>query len=185
MISQSAKDAFCTLFNKATNETLNKDGYKHQWMVKMVDRIDHIHAREFVVLTLCSYDFRVFMTVHFTCTKRTIQYVSESLHIPPEQVTREKFYDYLGEYGNNYCGTVKRELQCVFPHLGMSTPDLLEERSFRYFEHLKFEYSLYSEAVSENNVRLTFGLYVCPYGDLNFMLPEKKEEIVSGELEFF
>ena len=185
MISQSAKDAFYTLFTQATEETLNREGKTHKWNIKPIARIDHIRAKEFIVLTLCSYEFRIFMTIHFTCNRRTIQYIAESLHMPSQQVTRNKFYDYLGEYGNNYCGTIKRELQVVFSHLGMSTPDLLEERSFKHFEHLKYEYSLYAEATSENNVTLTFGLYVCPYGDLNFVLPEKVAQTVTGELELF
>lgn len=184
MISQTAKDGFYKLVYQAIDETLQSDKKTHQWKLKDLRDSDHIRAREFILLTMCAYDFRVFTTVHYTYNRRTLQYVAEALEMPPEQITREKFNDYLGEYGNNYCGTLKRELNQIFTHLGMSTPDRLEERSYKHFDNLKYEHGIFVSATSETKVTLYFGLSVCPYGDLHFQLP-KIEAVTTGELEFF
>lgn len=185
MISQTALDAFQKLTFQAINETLHYEKAVHHWNIIELKKDERIRAREFTLLTMCTYDFRLFTTLHFTYNERTINYVAESLNISRNQIDRQKFYDYLGEYGNNYCGTLKRELGQIFPHLGMSTPDRLDRRVFPHFENLKYEHTLHLKATSEQKVNLYFGLFVCPYGDLDFKISKKIETISTGELELF
>ncbi|MBF0351106.1 MAG: hypothetical protein HQM11_08735 [SAR324 cluster bacterium] len=185
MISQEAKNAFSLIYTQIVDEVLNQLQQGHYWQINQIETEAGLKAREFVVLTLCSYDFRLFVTIHFTCNMKTISYVAEALNLSADQLNRDRFYDYMGEFGNNICGALKRELGRVFPHLGMSTPDRLEERAFKHFSQMKYEYSLFSSAVSEKGVNLFFSLYVCPYGDLDFAMPQKAEAVSTGEIELF
>lgn len=149
MISPSAEQAFSSIFSRSVEEAVYHAKSPHQWEIKFLSNLENIKAKEFILLTMCSYGFRLFTTLHFTYNRKTIQYIASILNMDSEEMNRTKFYDCLGEYGNIFCGSLKRELGKSFPHLGMSTPDLLEERSFRYFENLKYEYELHSIATSE------------------------------------
>ena len=173
------------MFSQATEEILSHLIAGYQWDVNDINAEQGIRAKEFIVLTLCSYDFRLFVTIHFTCNTRSIEYVADALRVPSDQVTRERFFDYMGEFGNNLCGGLKRELGQIFSHLGMSTPDRLEERSFKYFSFLKYEHALNKAVTSNTGIYLAFGLYVCPYGDLDFVMPQMVESTAKGEIELF
>ena len=80
----------------------------------------------------------------------------------------------------------KRSLEKSYPHLGMSTPDILNKHSFLFFENLKYQFRLHKEVISQNGVYLYFGLYVCPSVELDFKAPDSfAEDEVKGELELF
>jgi hypothetical protein len=186
VISSVATEAFSTMFVKAVEEQIKQKYQSETWSIHDIKDTEHIRAREFIVLTMCSFDFRLFLTAHFTCNTPTIQLVADSLGTSVDKVTREKFYDYMGEFGNTFCGAMKREVGQIFPHLGMSTPDRLEERSFQHFHHMKYEYARYISAQSDNRkIALFFGIHVCPYGDLDFEMPHVIEETTTGEIELF
>lgn len=185
MISKTAKDSLSTLFQQSIKETLDLENHPHQWQLQPLEGYSKVRAKEFMILTICSYNFRLLATLHFTYNRPTLNYVSESLQIPVGQVDRRKFDDYLGEYCNNYCGTIKRTLGSVFPHLGMSTPEKLKEESALYLQNLEYEHVMYSQASSKNKTILSFGLFVCPSGDLDFTILRKAYSNKTEKIELF
>lgn len=185
MISKAAKDSLSTLFQQAIKETLDLENNPHQWELQPLEGYSKVRAKEFIILTICCYDFRLLATLHFTYNRPTLHYVSESLQLPVGQVDRTRFDDYLGEYCNHYCGIIKRTLGSIFPHLGMSTPEKLKEESALYFQNLEYEYAMYSLASSKNKVHFSFGLFICPAGDLDFTILRKAYSAKAEEIEFF
>lgn len=183
MISPSAHRAFNSILTRSLHEILDVENSKYQWKVSPIHSPEHIKAREFSILTMCSYTFRLFATLHFTFNSATRQFTAEALNIPIEKVDKEAFHDYMGELGNRYTGAIKRELQATFPHLGMSTPVILKKRSFVYLSQLKFEESFQAHAVGASKVGLFFGLFVCPYGELNFQDAGQQDDVETGTVE--
>jgi len=186
VISLSAQEALSALFTKSVEEAIHQRSDAEQWEIQYFPTLENTSAKEFFILTTCSFNFRLFNTFHFTYHQPTIAYVANILETSEELLTREQFYDCLSEYANGYCGTIKRAMGKIFPYLSMSTPNLLNQQSFQFLESLKYEYKQYSLAVSQNNVSLLFGVYFSPHEDLDFTASDViEDEVAHGELELF
>ncbi len=186
MITESAQNGFAAIHRQSIEDTLQPVNDSHQWDIQSLPSAERIQAKEFIILTICSFTFRLFTTLHFSYDPNTVEYVADVLKIPATDVTKEKFYDCLKESSNMYCGAVKRTLSNVCSHSGMSTPDILGQQSYLFFENLKYEYEQHSVAVSQKTFSLFFGLYVCPYRELEFEASAMlKHDSSQGEVELF
>lgn len=183
MISEKAKQSFSTIFDQAVEEVLTEQSLIGDCKTVSVSDPDAVGSKEFIILSICSFFFRLFVTLHFTYNNATVDFVADILKVSPEQVDRNQFYDFWKEFGNNFCGAIKRDIGMMYPHLGMSTPDVLDADSFPYLTHLKYELG-FNALTSKKKVVFYFGLFVCPYCDLDFVF-KKPSNVNRGELELF
>lgn len=130
------------------------------------------------ILTISSLLFKVMTIFHVGNDPQIRDYF---LSLKPEVPFSEVFFEIC-----NLCsGAMNQELLRYFPHLGMSTPYLLNGRCFSSFSELKAGYVSHHDITINACVRLQATLYLCGYAPIDFAAD--KEDIVdtSGELEFF
>ncbi|MBF0288061.1 MAG: hypothetical protein HQM14_09605 [SAR324 cluster bacterium] len=168
MISESAQNSFASIFIRSIEKALesNKDG--SHWDIHPLSSAEKIIAQDFILTTLCSYQFRLFTTLHFSYSLSILEDAAEVLKLPKEKMTKEKFNDCMKEKSLTLSDTVKESLEGTFPHLGISEPEFLKQQSHLFFDSNHYEYTLHNSATSKKNICLFFGLYVCPFEDLDF-----------------
>jgi hypothetical protein len=187
MISQDAKKSFQSLLSHSFVDSLTTEK-DNEWEVSSINDISEIAEQELFMLTISSYRFRIFLLFYFTKSEALEEYVSGALHLPRQELENERFYDFLGEVGNKFCGAIKRELGHHLPHMGMSTPNRLNIESIPYISDINFDFKSHIKAESTNNIVFHSSLCVMMDGELDFRIQDdwnKKEEAEAGELELF
>lgn len=91
----------------------------------------------------------------------------------------------FGEYGNLCCGAMNRELGKHFPHLGMSTPAVLDARSLHYIEALKPHHVSHHRISINQSAELQATVCVCAYDALDFRVDLTSAGASAGALELF
>ena len=185
MISQRAKAGFENLLHRCLHASLQTEAHQVWQMQAMTDDIT---AQHFIMLTVSSYDFRVMMMLHFSYNEISKKYVADSLKLGIAELLTDQYYDFLAEVGNNFCGSFKRELCQYFPHLGMSTPNLLDCESLKYVKSWPIDHEIHIKALAEDNIEFYGSLYVSSFSDLDFDLiahPQNAAVMETGALELF
>jgi len=186
MLTETAKNSFETLLMKCLSESL-KTNANPDWDLRAIDKLDGANEAEFFMLTLSSFTFKSFVLLHFTRNEPTMKYVEDALQITSEVPDEDKFYDFLGEIGNGFCGALKRELGNYLPNLGMSTPNRLTKQSHAHIAALDCEFETHLAASSEEKILFYGSLYVRSYSDMDFRIQHQTidNDVESGEVEFF
>ncbi len=149
---------------------------------------DDVVSREkkVVMLTVSSYLFRVLLFIHFDQNKPTLAHFSALEGIAAEEMGEERFFDAVMERGNLCCGALNRELAPFFPHIGMSTPCILDRSSLEHVSALKPAVTRHYVAEVGPGVTLHLTLALCAFADLDFAYEAGvAEEESAGELEMF
>lgn len=185
-LTQDAKSGFSSLLSDCLKESF----YKADTEIKMksLASLDEINEHEFIMLTVSSYTFRIFTLLHFTKNETTLDYVASALSVSRENLEEARYYDYLGEVGNTFCGAFKRELGKYYPHLGMSTPNRLVQGSLSYMDDMDFEYHDHYETTINDKTKFYASMYISAYSDLDFRIPLNSrfdEDVDTGALEMF
>ncbi len=184
---QTAKDSLAKLLADSLEESLKTDSYA-SWTLQPLTNPEQVAAPEFTMLTISSYDFRIFVLLHSTCSAPSLRYAADALRMPLEQLTTARYYDFLGELGNRFCGAFKRDLGSCFPHMGMSTPNRLRKESLKHLKSLSFSYDTHVSAQANEETTFCASLFVSVYSTREFRLDklQKVEEPVeAGALELF
>ena len=182
------------LFDKAVNET-----YFSSNDVEVVVTDGKVSAYknfdELFVLTISSQEFRIITTIHLTCDDASMAYVAQKTSATGDSITKERFYDYIGELGNTLCGSLKRSLTVFVPSLGMSTPNRLERDCMQYMMLQEPNYESFTHIEVNGQKLFECGVYICADTELNIDVKTSAypasdnagelEEIDSGDLEFF
>jgi len=186
MLTENAKNGFETLLMQCLTESL-KTNSDPDWKLQAIDTLDEVNEAEFFMLTLSSFTFKSFVLLHFTRNESTMKYVENALQITNEVPDESKFYDFLGEIGNGFCGGLKRELGNYLPNLGMSTPNRLTKQSLTHITALDCDFETHFSASSEGSILFYGSLYVRSYNDMDFRIQHESigNDVESGELEFF
>ena len=182
------------LFNLAIDDSFMSSA---DLEIDCADVTKSIHGEfaEFILLTIASPLFRVLTVIHLSNTETTKAFVANKLNTAVDGLTDERFYDYIGEVGNTFCGAIKRNLNSFIPSLGMSTPNRLQtgsmkymlsqEPSFESFKHIKingqtlFECGVY--ICNDNNKDIEFDFDITPTTTSTI----DAEATDCGDLEFF
>lgn len=186
-VPQAAKSALEKMLTRCLTESLKTEAYA-AWMVAPLVKSDDIAAKEFTMLTISSYDFRMFVMLHSTCSAPSMRYAADALKMPQDQLTTARYYDFLGELGNRFCGAFKRDLGYCFPHMGMSTPNRLRSESLKHIKTMSFAYETHVNASANDEAGFYASLYVSFYGTREFRLdnlPKAEEQLEVGALELF
>ena len=184
MITPQAQHSFDALLMKAMAENLvitPGDGCR----IETIPANERVEESEFVVLTISSYLFRLVVLFHFTATPETRDHFARLLRLPGKGLDDKAFYDAVSEFGNLCCGALNRDLGQSFPHVGMSTPNLLKRGSMRFLATLEAGYTQVFRIEFSETLRFHATICVCEYGDLDFRWEPKALAETSGELELF
>ncbi|PCK01959.1 MAG: hypothetical protein COA42_22590 [Alteromonadaceae bacterium] len=149
---------------------------------------------EFTLITLASYKFRVLATIHFSNDSFT-KYFTHGVSDPEVTANQSycvpdaQFYDTLGEMANEITGKVKRELETVFPYLGMSTPNRLPHQGFELLMREEYQAESHTKVIFNDQCVLGLSLLFAQTEELDFELPLSSSGNDSGlslgELELF
>lgn len=187
VLPQVAKDALTKLLSGSLEEILKTETYS-TWALQTLTSPDQVVAPEFTMLTISSYDFRIFVLLHSSCSAPSMRYAANALQMPLEQLTTPRYYDFLGELGNRLCGAFKRDLGNCFPHMGMSTPNRMRNESLKHLKNLSLAHDIHISAKASEEAIFCASLYVSMYGTRVFRLdnlPKAKKQIDAGALELF
>ncbi len=188
MVNEDFKRELKQLFSKGLEDSLTPGTDASRWSFKDRNNSEDIQEEEFFVLTVSSQLFRVFVLLHFTRSPNTEAFVSEVLKTGNNALDTDKFYDYLGEVGNAFCGAIKRDLNRIVPSLGMSTPNRLGKDCLKYMTSLKVDYEAHSLASYDDNPLFYASIYLSADEELHYdvnSVQASDDDVDSGELEFF
>lgn len=186
-LPQGSKEALAGLLSSCLEESLKTEAYT-SWTMKTLQNSDQVIATEFTLLTISSYDFRIFILLHSSCNGDALRYASDALHISQDQLTTTRFYDFVGELGNRFCGAFKRDLGYCFPHLGMSTPNRMNNASLKHLKSLSFANDIHVCAKAADGATFYASLLVSIYGTREFRLdklPKACDQVETGMMELF
>lgn len=183
MITDRAKSSFDRLLIQTLADQLIA-GADDICVVEPIQDRQDITEKEFVVLTSASYLFRLIVFFHFTCNTASRAHFARIVRVEDRLFDSKAFYDAVSEFGNLCCGALNRDLATCFPHVGMSTPNVLEHGCFAFLDALKPGYTRHFQ-VMVNQTPFHASLCVCDYGNLDFVLESKASTEGTGQLELF
>lgn len=137
-----------------------------------------------VVLTVSSYQFRLTFMIHFSVDEKTRNHFSEVNNLRTSDMNERNFMDAIRECGNICCGNLNRNLAPIFPHVGMSTPNIIDVQSASFLKKLGDGYLAHFDVVIEFGPKFQVSLCINEFDDLDFDMAFDQDEI-TGELEFF
>jgi len=114
--------------------------------------------------------------------------VSRALNLENNILQESRYFDFLGEVGNNLCGSFKREIGKHFPHTGMSTPNRLAAPSLPYLQKIAGDYFTHIHACDEiSKSRFVGSIYLSAFSDIDFKAEpfEPNNSVDTGALELF
>lgn len=183
MISSNAQAAFKDMVVRAVKTSPLVSGSDSYDVVALCEQ-DALPSERFVILTVSSYAFRLQLLVHFTPDKATREHFARVTRCTAADLDDQAFVDAIRESGNIFCGNLNRDLGQVFPHVGMSTPNILEHQCVPYLGRLGNSYLCRFEVVNPQGPKFFVSLYVHAYFKLDFCYATAEAES-TGELEMF
>lgn len=184
-ISGSARDGFDTLLQQALRGSLVPSGAD---AVITAVEVDDLAEKKMVVLTISSYLFRLMVMFHFTpdaATKGHFARLTGAGAAEAGAGGEQAFMDALAECGNLCCGIFNRELGRFFPHLGMSTPNVIDTQCVHYLHNLRHAHVRHFAIDIDQSPRLHVSLCVSAYDRLDFAVSAEEQADTTGELELF
>lgn len=182
MISDQAKSGFDFIVEKALRANMLGED-KDACNIEVLLDTGAIKSRQMVILTVSAYAFRVMLFVHFTADKLTKAHFASFKQ--QADMSDAAFIDALMECGNLTCGAINREVGEFYPHLGMSTPSLLDHGSLEYVQALGAGHVRHWRVATGGGAVFFASLAVCEDEDIDFSVDQTQVEDTSGELEFF
>jgi hypothetical protein len=154
--------------------------------VEPMDSLDKIKEKKIVILTVSSYLFRAIVIIYFKADAATRAAFNRNAAEDAEELSLEDFYDRIAECGNACCGSINRGLGTQFPHVGMSTPNIIDKDCIRYADQLDCGFKRHYKITLEGSLTMYASLFVADYGTVDFYIdPVVEEDVSSGELEMF
>ena len=182
-ISASAREGFDTLLQQSLRASLVPADSSAEIVV--IDDVADIEARKMVVLTISSYLFRLMVMFHFTPDAPTREHFARLGRTTVAEMGEQGFIDAIAECGNLCCGIFNRELGRFFPHLGMSTPNVIDRQCAAYLQRLNCAHIRHLAIDMPESPRLYVSLCVSTYDTLDFAVSAQEEADTTGELELF
>ena len=194
MITDRAKASFDTLLHTALKSGLSSaDG---PCVIEPIAEIGaKVKEKKLVILTVSSYLFRLMAMIYFRNDAATRAFFARTGGVASSdadgavatvETSEQEFFDRVAEAGNMICGSFNRELGKSFPHVGMSTPNIIDKDCMRYVDLLGCELTKHYKLTLEGGLPMYASLCVTAYGNVDFHVDQVVEEEVStGELEMF
>jgi len=176
------------LFDQSLQSSLKEYLPAAQWKFTEADSFESNSSEEALFLSICSHQFRIFVSMHFTLSQCQ-RFITNALNVSEDSLDDKGAYDFLLEVGNNVCGMFKRELGHAVPALGMSTPNILDRGSFNFVDLFNSTSKRFQSVELDGQPLFCAGYYFCPNvsEEIEVELPEQvfEEDVDVGELELF
>lgn len=183
MLSQSAKDGFDLLLTQSLKSSLVPPGMT----ADVSDLADNngLSEKKMVVLTVSSYLFRLMVMFYFSPDDATRAHFSRLNNVPEDEMSEQAFMDAVAECGNLCCGVLNRDLGSFFPHIGMSTPNVIDKNCAAYLQTLNCEYIRHLAVDIDGSPRFHVSMCISAYADIDFAVDAEELGSDTGELELF
>ncbi|MEI8170166.1 MAG: hypothetical protein WCG50_10860 [Rhodoferax sp.] len=183
MISPNAQQAFNQMVIRAIQASpLVADGVQTDIATKPTRTC--VQTKQVVLLTVSSYKFRLSFLIHFSPDEATYAHFSSVNKLASNTMKEIEFIDAISECGNICCGNLNRDLAHIFPHIGMSTPNIIDSRCITSLDKLGLGYLQHFEWDNPNGPQFGVSLFVNAFSELDFVGDFTQEES-TGELEMF
>jgi hypothetical protein len=184
MISTRSRNSFDQMFIAGIKASTGGSA-PDACVVEVVPDLNGIKETSLVVVTVASFVFRLSVFIYFTPDEATRRHFVPSDSENSETSKDQVFFDAIRECGNICCGTLNRELARVFPHVAMSTPNIVVRECGNYLEALNGGHLQHFRSLTEDGKQFFATLCVRDYADIDFEWAMAEEETASGEMEFF
>jgi hypothetical protein len=184
MISARARDGFDQLLVRAIRSSLTLSP-NDDCEIAVLDDTSGIAETKIIMLTISSYVFRLVVFIHFSPNRQTKNYFAKLRKIAPDEMSDQSFYDTIAECGNVCCGILNRELWEFYPHIGMSTPNIMDRNCTTHLGALRHGHIRHFKIRVDDDFEFHAGLCVCDYADIDFAVKPEAIESSIGELELF
>lgn len=144
-----------------------------------------IQETKVVMLTVASFLFRLSVLIYFSPDEATKAHFARINNVDPAEMSDQAFLDAIRECGNICCGTLNRELARVCPHVGMSTPNIIERECVNHLESLNGGHLQHFQATVDGGKQFHLTLCVRDYAEIDFDWTMIEETTAAGEMEFF
>lgn len=183
MISPNAQRSLSQLFQHGLKTGLQASP---QAPIKISPAADtsHFASAQIVVLSVSSYFFRMLVLIYFTPDDVTKQYLAALSKLDIEAMDAKALADAISECGNICCGSINRDLSQQFPHVGMSTPNILDRRCAHYLSALGSSFQLHFDIAVPQGAQFHASLCISEFVDLDFDVQTVEQQSL-GELEMF
>lgn len=182
-ISASARDGFDSLLQQALRSSLIPADSSAE--ISVSEDAADLTDQKMVVLTISSYLFRLMVMFHFRPDAGTRGHFARLTRAAAGEMDDQALLDAIAECGNLCCGIFNRELGRFFPHLGMSTPNVIDTRCVAYLQKLNCAHVRHFAIDLPEVPRLHVSLAVCAYDRLDFAVAAGEAGDATGELELF
>lgn len=183
MISDQAQAGLDFLLTKALQESFGRSS--GDVIVTEEAAVAGSSGEKVIIFTVASYLFKLMVILHFSMDDATKGYFLGDAQEDEAAREDQALIDAVSESGNLCCGILSRELGRFFPHIGMSTPNMVDKRSMPYLAAMDYGYLKHFHVDLAGQACLHASLCVFDYDTLDFMVDMAEESSDTGELELF
>ena len=184
MITDRAKASFDRLLVSSLKSGMPVAGASVD--VEPLKELGKIKEKKIVILTVSSYLFRAMAILYFKPDAATRAYFNRAADEGAPALGDDEFYDRVAECGNVVVGALNRDLGAIFPHVGMSTPNIIDKDCMQYVDLLGCSLTRHYKIVLAGELTLYATLCVADYGLVDFHVdPAVEVAVDTGELEMF
>jgi hypothetical protein len=184
MISIDARNGLDHLLTRALKASMAASP-EDACEVAVLSDLSEIGGSKMVALTVSSYLFRLMVMIYFTPDQATKAHFARMNKVAAADMSDQSFYDAISECGNICCGIFNRDLGAYFPHIGMSTPNLMDKNCSSYLAALNCGHIQHFRVGVDGVPLFHVSLCACEYADLDFVVDADEEGASTGELELF
>lgn len=152
--------------------------------IQSVADTSRFSSTQMVILSVSSYFFRLMVLIYFTPDELTKAHFAAIHGMDVTAMDAQAFSDAISECGNVCCGSLNRDLTQKFPHVGMSTPNIIDSRCALYLGALGSSHQQHFDISIPDGPRFHASLCVCAFEELDFVIAPLQEQR-NGELEMF
>ena len=183
MMSLNAKRSFDTMLERAVRASLQLTADDPVYL-EPIAHVDQIAAEYMVIVSVSSYFFRLQLMVYFTADDASRKHLASVHAVDMAAMDAAAFEDAIRECANRCCGSLGRELAQVFPHIGMSTPNIVDRRCAQHLDLLDAAHQQHVRLAVAQGAEFHVSLRVNAFEDLDFVVPQPAQQN-TGELEMF
>jgi CheY-specific phosphatase CheX len=185
-ISERARTSFDYMMSRAWRSTMQAEGDSAQ-VEPVAEFLPKPKEKQAIVLTIAGYAMRVVVALYFKLDDDTRAHFERLNRVEPGTMDEQALRDALAECGNICAGALNRALGEHFPHIGMSTPNLLSRESLSYADALGKGYARHFQLIGLAQPYWA-SLYVVAYADIDFAVDieaDDSDTADTGEMEMF
>lgn len=123
--------------------------------------------------------------IHFPADEPTREHLAKLSKTSLSDMNEKLFMDAICERANMCCGSLSRDLSQVFPHIGMSTPNIVHRQCASHLHLLNLNHMRHFSVVVNGNAQLHVTMCVNTYDNIDFVVDQSAAAVGGGELEMF